>query len=121
MPTPRVTMQQLKECFRLKFECALSHERIARTLGLSKGVIGKYVSRAQALGLTWATLATWDEAQIVGADPQLTRAPMLGVTRMLGKYASGFRSFCAPVPAHSKIGTSSRNGSVMDRRTHDAR
>ena len=48
MPTPRVTMQQLKECFRLKFECALSHERIARTLGLSKGVIGKYVSRAQA-------------------------------------------------------------------------
>ena len=64
MPTPRVTMQQLKECFRLKFECALSHERIARTLGLSKGVIGKYVSRAQALGLTWATLATWDEAQI---------------------------------------------------------
>ena len=57
------------------------------------------------------------ERVVVGADPQLTRAPMLGVTRMLGKYASGFRSFCAPVPAHSKIGTSSRNGSVMDRRT----
>jgi hypothetical protein len=41
---------------------------------------------------------------------------MLGVTRMLGKYASGFRSFCAPMPAHSKIGTNGRNGSVLDRR-----
>jgi transposase len=57
-------MHQLKECFRLKFECAFSHERIARTLGLSKGAVGKYVSREQTLGLTWAMLSTWDEAQL---------------------------------------------------------
>lgn len=64
MPTPRVTMHKIKECLRLKLDCDLSHERIALALGLSKGVVSKYVSRAQDAGLGWAALSELDEAQI---------------------------------------------------------
>ena len=32
MPTPRVTMRNIKELLRLKFDCGLSHERIGRAL-----------------------------------------------------------------------------------------
>jgi hypothetical protein len=39
MPTLRVTMHKIKECLRLKLDCGLPHERIARSLGLSKGVV----------------------------------------------------------------------------------
>ena len=47
MPTPRVGMRKIKECLRLKLECGLSNEQVARALGLSKGVVGKYVGRAR--------------------------------------------------------------------------
>lgn len=46
-------MRKVKECLRLKFVCALSHEQIARALGLSKGVVTKYLQRAAEAGLTW--------------------------------------------------------------------
>lgn len=60
MPTPRVTMHTIKECLRLKLDCGLSHARIARALGLSKGVVSKYVARAQAAGLDWPALSALD-------------------------------------------------------------
>jgi len=34
-------MRQIKEILRLKYEAKLSHEKIARSCGLSKGAIGK--------------------------------------------------------------------------------
>src|SRR5690606_36899604 len=52
------------ECLRLKLDCGLSHERIARALGLSKGVVSKYVARAEATGLDWAAWSGLDEAGI---------------------------------------------------------
>ena len=64
MPTPRVAMRTIKECLRLKLDCGLSHERVGRALGLSKGVVSKYVSRAQAAGLDWPTLGSMEEAEI---------------------------------------------------------
>lgn len=39
MAAPRVAMRNIKECLRLKFEAGLSHEKIARALQLSKGVV----------------------------------------------------------------------------------
>ena len=57
-------MRTIKECLRLKLDCGLSHERVGRALGLSKGVVSKYVSRAQAAGLDWPTLASMEEAEI---------------------------------------------------------
>ena len=64
MPTPRVAMRKIKECLRLKLDCDLSHERIALSLGLSKGVVSKYVARAEAAGLDWPALSALDETQV---------------------------------------------------------
>ena len=82
MPTPRVAMRKIKECLRLKLDCGLSHERIARALGLSKGVVSKYVARAQVLGLSWETLSALDEAEVAARlcpsapSQRGTRAPI---------------------------------------------
>ena len=57
MSAPRVAMRKIKECLRLKLECGLSLERVAKALGLSKGVVAKYVTRAGALGLRYARAA----------------------------------------------------------------
>ncbi len=48
MAAPRVAMRNIKECLRLKFEAGLSHEKIARALQLSKGVVSKYIAAARA-------------------------------------------------------------------------
>ena len=46
-------MRKITEVLRLKFEAKLSHATIARAVGLSKGAVNKYVSLAQARGLSW--------------------------------------------------------------------
>ena len=38
----------IKDILRLKYSGGLSHEAIARNLGLSKGVVAKYLSLARA-------------------------------------------------------------------------
>lgn len=40
-------MRTITEVLRLKYDAGLSHEKIARACGLSKGVVSKYVSLAQ--------------------------------------------------------------------------
>lgn len=47
MAVQRVAMRNIKECLRLKFEADLSHEKIARALQLSKGVVSKYIKAAR--------------------------------------------------------------------------
>lgn len=64
MPVLRVSMRKVKECLRLKFACGLSHEQIARALGLSKGVVSKYLKRAEQAGLSWESASALDEAAI---------------------------------------------------------
>jgi len=64
MSAPQVVMRKIKDCLRLKLDCGLSHEHVARALGLSKGVVSKYVAGAQALGLDWPALAALDETAI---------------------------------------------------------
>ena len=39
MPTERIAMHRIKELLRLRYECALSFERIALALKISKGVV----------------------------------------------------------------------------------
>lgn len=46
-------MRKIRDVLRLKFEAALSHERIAAALGISKGVVAKYIALAGAAGLDW--------------------------------------------------------------------
>jgi len=49
---------------RLKYDAGLSHEKIARACGLSKGVVSKYVSLAQVAGISWPLPDGTDEAAL---------------------------------------------------------
>jgi transposase len=64
VPTERIAMRQIRELLRLKYECRLSHARIARALGLSKGVVAKYVKLATRAGLTWEEARALDEVDL---------------------------------------------------------
>lgn len=57
-------MRHITEILRLKHEAKLSHEKIARALGVSKGVVSKYVSLAQAKGVAWPLPGAMDEAAL---------------------------------------------------------
>jgi transposase len=64
MPALRINMRKLKDALRLKFEGGQSHQQIATALGISKGVVTKYVGLAIAAGLNWQTIADMDEATL---------------------------------------------------------
>jgi len=80
MAAPRVAMRNIKECLRLKFEAGLSHEKIARALQLSKGVVSKYIAAARVAGLDWPALVAMDEAALAAAlfAPTSTNKPRGG-------------------------------------------
>lgn len=56
-------MRKIHEVLRLKFDAGLSHEKIARAVGLSKGAVSKYVSLAAAQGIGWPTTLTEAELE----------------------------------------------------------
>ncbi|AGX88715.1 IS21 family transposase [Candidatus Symbiobacter mobilis] len=64
MPALRINMRKLKDALRLKFEGGQSHQQIARALGISKGVVTKYVGLAVAAALDWNTISLMDEATL---------------------------------------------------------
>ena len=57
-------MRRIKDVVRLKLDAQLSHERIAACLGISKGVVTKYVNLAAAAGLDWAQIQILDESAL---------------------------------------------------------
>ena len=57
-------MKKIIEVLRLKHEANLSHEKISRACQLSKGVVSKYLSLAQAKGLGWPLPEDTDEAAL---------------------------------------------------------
>lgn len=64
MPAIRIDMRKLKDALRLKFEGGQSHQQIAGALGISKGVVTKYVGLAVAAALDWPAIAAMDEATL---------------------------------------------------------
>ena len=64
MPQQRMDIRMIKDILRLKHQGARSHEAIARSLCISKGVVAKYLSLASAAGLDWQTTADLDEASL---------------------------------------------------------
>jgi len=57
-------MRKIKDVLRLKLDAGLSHQQIAAALGISKGVVTKYVGLAAAAGLDWAAVQEADEAAL---------------------------------------------------------
>ena len=64
MPQHRMDIRMIKNILRLKYQGALSHEAIARSLSISKGVVAKYLGLAGAAGLDWQATAELDEAAL---------------------------------------------------------
>ena len=101
MPTARISMRHIKEVLRLKFAAELSHRQIADCLGISVGVVAKYVSAAANAGLTYPLSADIDDRTLMRAlrgegafapglrlrEPDLTEVhtqlKRKGVTRLL--------------------------------------
>ena len=77
MPQQRMDIRMIKDILRLKYQGALSHERIARSLSISKGAVAKYLSLAGAAGLDWQSTVELDEAslerRLIGGGAALTR------------------------------------------------
>ncbi len=61
-------MRKIKEILRLKYQCQLSHRKIAQCLGTSHSTIGDYVRRAAIAGYTWPLPESLTEAEL---DAQL--------------------------------------------------
>ena len=57
-------MRKLKDALRLKLEAGQSHQQIADSLEISKGVVTKYVGLAVAAGLDWPAVQAMDEAAL---------------------------------------------------------
>ena len=56
MPASRINMRKLKDALHLTFEGGLSHQQIATALGISKGLVTKYVGLAVAASLDAAVI-----------------------------------------------------------------
>ena len=57
-------MRKIKDVLRLKLDAKLSHQQIAAALGISKGVVTKYVGLAAAAGLDWPAVQDVDETAL---------------------------------------------------------
>jgi len=64
MPAARITMRQLSDILRLKYQAGVSQSKIAAALGRSKGVVNKYISLAEAHGVSWPLPEGMDEAAL---------------------------------------------------------
>ncbi len=64
MPQQRMDIRMIKDILRLKHQGGLSHERIARSLAISKGVVAKYLGLAGAAGLDCTAIDELDEAAL---------------------------------------------------------
>lgn len=61
MPSQRITMRKIREVLRLRLECDLSLDAIARASSLSKGAVAKYVKAAEQAQLHWSAIAVLDD------------------------------------------------------------
>ncbi|HHH38865.1 MAG TPA: IS21 family transposase [Sedimenticola sp.] len=57
-------MKKIHDVLRLHHEAHLSHRKIARACGISKGVVSKYLALAKAQGITWPLPEGWGEAEL---------------------------------------------------------
>ncbi|MFZ2392418.1 IS21 family transposase [Rhodoferax sp.] len=62
--TRRITMRYIKDILRLKLQQHHSHQHIASALGISKGVVTKYVKLASTAGLQWPQVQALDETAL---------------------------------------------------------
>ncbi len=67
MTVPRVSMHKIKEVLRLKYATGLKQRQIAAALGLSNGVVAKYLAAAERAHLSYPLPAEWDDIHLAHA------------------------------------------------------
>jgi transposase len=77
-------MRHILDVLRLKLELHHSHQHIATSLGISKGVVAKYLKLASAAGLQWAHIQTMDETAL---HSRLMAAPQRSSSFVAPDYA----------------------------------
>lgn len=124
----------IKDILRLKYQGGLSHDRIARSLSISKGAVAKYLSLVGAAGLDWASTAELDEASLErrlmggGAalshvvEPDYARVHIelrrRGVTLILLWAGSTWDGGAIDFPLRAKQGTAPRAQRFLGRAIH---
>lgn len=68
-------MRKIKDVLRLKLDAKLSHEQISAALGISKGVVTRYVGFAAIAGLDWPAVQGCDEVTLEQRLPVAPRKP----------------------------------------------
>ena len=63
-------MRKIRDVLRLHLKGGLSQRQIAAALGISKGVVAKYISLATQLGLAWDDIE-WVRLRRLAMRPQL--------------------------------------------------
>ncbi|CAO0821485.1 hypothetical protein DFAR_230004 [Desulfarculales bacterium] len=53
MPTERLSMRKIKEVLRLKHEAGCGHRDIAKSCGIGRITMSRYLCRAAHTGLSW--------------------------------------------------------------------
>src|SRR5687767_14378295 len=64
MSTPRLSMRQVRQILRLRFEHRLSSRAIARACSVGLGTVAEYLGRARHHGLTWPLPEELDDAAL---------------------------------------------------------
>jgi transposase len=80
MPTPRITMRQLRQTLRLHLEAGLSLRECSRVLDIGKSTIGDIVRNARASGVDWALAQTLSDEEL---EARLYRAAVPRAARHL--------------------------------------
>ena len=123
MPAHRMNMRMIKDVLRLKFDGGFSHDRIAASLGISKGVVTKYIGLAGAAGLDWASACDMDEGdlerRLLGKPGEVARYPLKPETVWSWKWLEGGVTqeafFNVHFDADGKVYTTSRSDVIRGR------
>lgn len=81
MAKKRLVMKKTKEILRLRFDLGLDNRQIARSLKISHSTVGKYLKKAQSVGITWPLDESLSdeaiEAMLFGKKPAAERSKPL--------------------------------------------
>jgi transposase-like protein len=91
-------MRNVREILRLRCERGLTVRQVARSLGVSTGVVSKTVARARHLSLTW------DAVELLGDEALEER--LYGLREVAGKQSNR----PLPEPVQSRPLTDNRSG-----------
>ena len=76
MPAERLTMRKIREVFRLKFDCKISHRQIAKSCNIARSTVAEYLFRFQQAALNWPLPVDIDDNQLEQLlYPQLPAVP----------------------------------------------